>query len=131
MEDSSYSSLKESLSSVSSKALNCSSRMILSNNLDYKQVLPCRNGFARDYRGLAELIGFQFKIIKRFGESESPTMKILESWETRPDATLDKLITFLEEMDRHDVISELIPFLGWYLKQNYNICCIKSMYRHA
>lgn len=111
MEESINSSLKSSLSSVSAKALNFSSRLVLSNNLDYKQVLPSRKGYARDYRGLAELMGFQYKIIKKFGESENPTMKIIDSWETHADATLDKLISFLEEMDRYDVITELTPFL--------------------
>lgn len=104
--------LKSALSSVPGKALNYSSRLILSNNLNIKGVIPSKSGHARDYRGLAELMDFQYSNIKIFERNEDPTLRILEAWETRPDATLDKLISFLEEMERYDVINELKPLLG-------------------
>lgn len=112
MEDSTHVFFKNSLSSVPAKVLNYSARFILSNNLDIKIVLPAKNGHSRDYRGLAELMGFQYNDIKKFERYDDPSMKILESWETHPDATLDKLISFLEEMERHDIIKELEPLLG-------------------
>lgn len=112
MEDSHYSELKQSLSAISVKALNVSSRLTLANNLDSKQVLLSSKNISRDYRGLAELIGLQYCAIKKLEEFQDRTMKILDTWETCPDATLDKLITYLEDMDRHDIIQELIPSLS-------------------
>lgn len=113
MEDStSYSSLKQSLASIPAKVISYSSRNILSNNLDFKQVLSSRNGYCRDYRGLAELMNLQRNTIKIFeGRNVSTTEQILDTWETQPNATLDKLIEYLEEMERHDIIKELIPSL--------------------
>lgn len=107
-----YSTLKCFLSSVSVKALNFSSRMILSNNLDCIQPMPSESGFSRDYRGLAEHIGFPYHEIKVLEQFEHPTMKILEEWEINPNATLDKLICYLEAMDRHDIIGKILSSLS-------------------
>lgn len=113
MEDvSPFTSLKKTLSSVPAKVLNYSSRIILSNNLDFKQILTSKRGYARDYRGLGEFMDLQHNDIKIFERSkESPTQQILEAWEIKPNATLEKLIEFLEEMERYDIIKELVPSL--------------------
>lgn len=112
MANKSYATLKSFLLSVSVKALNFSSRMILSNNLDCKQPIQSEKGVFRDYRGLAELIDFPYHEIKVLEKYEHPTMRILEEWEINPNATLDKLISFLEAMDRHDIIDKIIPSLS-------------------
>lgn len=112
MENRPYSQLIPFLSTVSVKALNSASRLVLTNNLDRKQLLLSEKGFARDYRGFAELIGFPYRTIKKFEESEDRTLKILKAWESRPDAMLDKLIDYLEKMDRYDVIEDFLPSLG-------------------
>lgn len=104
----SYYELKCSMSSVPAKVLNVSSRQIL-ERLDLHQPLRSPKGYARDSRGLAELMGFLWHEVKPF---EGSSAKILEAWETRPGSTLDKLIGYLEDMDRYDVIQDLLPTLS-------------------
>ncbi|KFM68151.1 Myeloid differentiation primary response protein MyD88, partial [Stegodyphus mimosarum] len=94
---------------VPAKALNISSRLRLAWFLNPEQSLPSENGFARDYRGLAEQMDFQYNDIKNFQRNEDPTMKILEAWDARPSTTISQLIQFLENMGRHDVVQDLRP----------------------
>lgn len=104
----SYSKLNWSLSSVPATALNASSRQIL-DRLNQYMPLQSPKGHLRDSRGLAELMGFRWHEAK---PCEGSAAKILEVWETRPGSTLDKLIGYLKDMDRYDVIQDLIPTLG-------------------
>ncbi|GFQ98317.1 myeloid differentiation primary response protein MyD88, partial [Trichonephila clavata] len=93
--------------SIPAKALNYSSRLLLGKLLNPEQNLLSGDGFARDYRGLAEQMEFGFDDIRNFQRKEDPTMKILEEWTTQPNASIGKLIKFLENMGRHDVIQDL------------------------
>ncbi|GFT66656.1 myeloid differentiation primary response protein MyD88 [Nephila pilipes] len=93
--------------SIPARALNYSSRILLGKLLNPEQNLLSGDGFARDYRGLAEQMEFGFDDIRNFQRKEDPTMKILEEWTTQPSTTIGKLIKFLENMGRHDVIQDL------------------------
>lgn len=93
--------------------LSDSSRKILTK-LDDHIVLMSPSDNLRDYRGLAGLLKFSKGDISKFGKDAHPTMRILESWENRPDAqaSLKKLFRFLQAMDRHDIIQDLLPTLS-------------------
>lgn len=43
-----------------------------------------------------------------------PTNKVLTLWDERNknESTIDKFITFLEELDRFDVIEDISPLIG-------------------
>ncbi|KAG8178439.1 hypothetical protein JTE90_016111 [Oedothorax gibbosus] len=96
--------------SISATALNYSSRHLLGQFLNPKQNLLSKEGYSRDYHGLAEQMNFQYNVVRNFERSEDVTMKILEAWSTEPDATIGKLISFLENMGRHDVIEDMQSF---------------------
>lgn len=91
------------------KALNISSRLCLSWYLNPEQPIRSKKGIARDYRGLAEQMDFQFNDIKNFQRSEDPTSKILEASEANSNITIGDLVTYLENMDRHDALQDLEP----------------------
>ena len=114
MENSSYSDVKSSLPSISAKILKSSSRQIL-GKLDHRMPLPSHKGYPRDYRGLAELMNFNHDEIMIFETYvNNITMKIYESWEIRPGSTIGQLFDYLENMDRTDIIQELLPSLSRY-----------------
>ncbi|XP_019619667.1 PREDICTED: uncharacterized protein LOC109466395 [Branchiostoma belcheri] len=69
-----------------------------------------------DYRLLAELLGYEYTLIRAFGGTSNPTLRLLEDWETKKDATVQKLCDCLEEMERYDVL-ELIQDHVKHVKQ--------------
>ncbi|CAL1287465.1 unnamed protein product [Larinioides sclopetarius] len=94
---------------IPARVLNCSSRLLLGKLLNPEKKILSSDNYARDYRGLAEQMQFGFDDIRNFQRREDPTMKILEEWTVQPTATIGKLIQFLENMGRHDVIQDLQP----------------------
>lgn len=102
------------LNTIPASALNYSSRHFLGQFLNPKQNLLSKNGYSRDYHGLAEQMNFQYNVVRNFERCEDVTMKILEAWSVEPDATIGKLINFLENMGRHDVIEDMQSKFGMY-----------------
>ncbi|KAF8784652.1 Myeloid differentiation primary response like protein [Argiope bruennichi] len=98
---------KIDFNAIPAKVLNHSCRLHLGKLLNPEMKILSSNNYARDYRGLAEQMQFSFDDIRNFQRQGDPTMKILEEWTVQPDATIGKLIQFLENMGRHDVIQDL------------------------
>lgn len=97
------------------RALNTSARMLLSKYLNPEQVITTCNGRARDYRGIAELMGFSYSEVRNHQRSTDPTRSLLEAFETMSTKdnahTFAKLITMLEEIERYDIIDDVTPSL--------------------
>ncbi|XP_015913306.1 myeloid differentiation primary response protein MyD88 [Parasteatoda tepidariorum] len=96
---------------VPAKALKCSTRLKLGEFLDPKQEILFKNGFARDYRGLADQMDFQYNEVRNFERYDSPTLKIIDAWSVLPHTTMGQLIQYLENMGRHDILQDLQPKL--------------------
>ncbi|XP_050954645.1 myeloid differentiation primary response protein MyD88 [Labeo rohita] len=82
-------------------ALNCSFRKKLGLYLN-----PT-NTVAADWRTVAEMMDFTYLEIKNFEKRDYPFEKVLTEWETRPEATVASLLSFLEKAERKDIISDL------------------------
>lgn len=105
------------------KALNISTRMRLSECLNSEQVITTQNGFARDYRGIAQLMGFSYATISSFSRSSDPFKNLLECYERQSKGCLGDLMKMIEQIERFDVIDDLISFLKSDAEQyNQNKC---------
>lgn len=67
---------------------------------------------ASDWTDLAEKMGFSYLEIKNFEKRENPTQTLLEDWQTRPGATVGRLLAFLREAERKDIITDLKHLIG-------------------
>lgn len=65
--------------------------------------------FFRDYRGLAELCGISGELIRSISHDSDPTYKVLKLWsdQAKSEATVAKLIQYLEHLDRFDVVDDI------------------------
>ncbi|XP_071383670.1 myeloid differentiation primary response protein MyD88 isoform X3 [Centroberyx affinis] len=71
-----------------------------------------RNAVAADWMAVAETMGFSYLEIKNYEASKNPSLKILEDWQARStDATVGKLLSILEEVERKDVVEDLRPLI--------------------
>ncbi|XP_075936337.1 myeloid differentiation primary response protein MyD88 [Anarhichas minor] len=71
-----------------------------------------RNAVAADWMAVAEAMGFNYLEIKNYEVSKSPTESVLEDWQARStDATVGKLLSILEEVERRDILEDLRPLM--------------------
>ncbi|KAK9527705.1 hypothetical protein VZT92_014244 [Zoarces viviparus] len=71
-----------------------------------------RNAVAADWMAVAEAMGFNYLEIKNYEASKSPTESVLEDWQARStDATVGKLLSILEEVERRDIVEDLRPLM--------------------
>lgn len=99
------------IANIPIRALNVSCRTKLSLLLN-PETLTDKDGYNRDYRGLAELLGFEHDHIMSFMRESDPTAKILHNWELEPESTIGNLFSHLEFLDRFDVIDQVKPIAG-------------------
>ncbi|XP_067143609.1 myeloid differentiation primary response protein MyD88-like [Centruroides vittatus] len=92
---------------IPARVLNVSSRNLLSRMLNPVMEIPTSKYICKDYRGLAELMNFDYMTIKSFEATGNPTKKIFEEWEVLPNSTIGKLKLLLEEIERYDVIEDM------------------------
>lgn len=72
------------------------------------------NTVAADWTDIADKMEFTYLEIKNYEKRENPTQKLLEDWQTRAEATVGKLLSFLEQAERKDIISDLRPLIGHF-----------------
>ena len=65
-----------------------------------------------DWESLAELMGHGYEEILNLRCDQDPVESIIRQWERESDATIDKLLSFLQEIERPDVIEDLQQFIG-------------------
>lgn len=71
----------------------------------------------RDWQGLAELCGISGVLIPGISTNSDPTANVLQIWveNCKSEATVDKLLTYLEQLDREDIIDDVLPLIGLYI----------------
>ena len=90
--------------------------------LNVEQLIPTKVGLARDFRGLAEQMGFSSNEIEsRFRRSHNQTKSVLDALLTRNinssnpadsrPTTVNDLLKMIELIERFDVIDDLLPIL--------------------
>lgn len=99
------------LSEIPIRALTLSTRHQLSQYLNSEQYITTSKGLSRDYRGLAQLMGFSYSIMNFVLKTTDPLNSLLEMYENRSEATFDKLLQMLEQIERFDIIDDLKPIL--------------------
>lgn len=72
------------------------------------------NTVAADWTELAEKMECTYLEIKNYEKSENPTRKLLEDWQTRAGATVGTLLSFLEQVERKDIILDLQALIGHF-----------------
>jgi myeloid differentiation primary response protein MyD88 len=90
----------------------------LNQALNVEQLIPTKNGLARDYRGLAELMGFSLiELEARFKRSHNPAKCLIEAFadkcrhERSREVTVNDLIKLIETIERFDIIDDFLPTL--------------------
>lgn len=106
----------------------------LTQALNMEQLIPTEDGLARDYRGLAELMGFSSAEIEtRFKRAYNPTKSLIDAYTSanfdslnsvrndnniessmssrRQPVTVNDLLKFIERIERFDVIDDFMPTL--------------------
>ncbi|XP_037135388.1 myeloid differentiation primary response protein MyD88 [Syngnathus acus] len=96
----------EDLSTVPLVALNMSVRRTLSLYLNPRTVV------AADWTMVAEAMGFSYLEIINYQQVPNPTERLLVDWQAcSSEASVGKLLSILEEVERNDVVEELRPLI--------------------
>nr|WMZ41588.1 Myd88 protein [Altica viridicyanea] len=95
------------------KFLGKETRDLLSALLNPKKIIPNEKGLSRDWHGLAELCGIGGEKIPNIERSNDPALKVLKIWseKNKNDSTIDKLLSFLQLLDRFDVVDDITPLI--------------------
>ncbi|CAI9724509.1 myeloid differentiation primary response 88-like isoform X1 [Octopus vulgaris] len=88
--------------------LRVSSRKQLARHINIKSEILSHNGQCPDFRGLAELIGFDYLDVKQFETASDPTSVLLDEWNStfHTTATMGKLCDYLEYLGRVDCLQD-------------------------
>lgn len=99
------------MSSCSSSSLDYYSIPVIALNYTVRKKLSLylnpTNTVAADWSQIAEKMEFTYLEIKNFEKTENPTKSLLEEWQTRTEASVGKLLCFLEQVERKDILSDL------------------------
>ncbi|KAL5510654.1 hypothetical protein EMCRGX_G006240 [Ephydatia muelleri] len=87
-----------------SRELGFLARQSLANALNTTSPL------GKDWRGLADKMGFTYEMITVLQTQESPTLSLLEEWERQLGCFLDILLV-LCSVGRHRLVGCLVAFL--------------------
>lgn len=100
--------------SYPAKALSMSTRVGLSKYLNPEQ--DCLSSFhlVKDWRGVAEFMGFSPLDIENFMRDKSPTYELLRQWASQGNANIGVLLKALEAIERYDILEDdpLVGCLG-------------------
>ncbi|XP_053198403.1 myeloid differentiation primary response protein MyD88 [Scomber japonicus] len=70
-----------------------------------------RTTVASDWMAVAEVMGFSYLEIKNYEDTKNPTLRIVEDWQVRTEATVGKLLSILTEVERNDIVEDLRPLI--------------------
>jgi len=65
----------------------------------------------RDYRSLADRMGYSNQYIQWLGSTDNPVMNLLRKFREN-DRKISEMTSLLKEMERYDVLQELQPYIG-------------------
>lgn len=66
-----------------------------------------RPGHGKDWRSLANHLGYEEETINTFGRGEAPAHTLLSDWSTKDGATVEALCAALAAIERADVAENL------------------------
>lgn len=75
--------------------------------------------FGKDYRGLADSLGFTMQFINWLGSTNEPVVTLLRHIES---IKITKVISHLEEMGRQDAVEDLRQFEGGFFFLGLSYC---------
>ncbi|XP_023011661.2 myeloid differentiation primary response protein MyD88 [Leptinotarsa decemlineata] len=98
---------------VSINALGKEAKEVLSLLLNSEKVFLTKEKVPRDWRGLAELCGINGQYIPNYNGCDDKVKRILKTWQEKKkeECTIGKLLSFLERLDRYDVVDDIIPIV--------------------
>lgn len=106
-------SLGKELKNIPLISVNRSDLNHLTQVLNLEQLIPTEAGLARDYRGLAERMGFSSVEIENcIKRSYNPTRSLIDAFiKGNKNVTLNDLLKLIEDIERFDVIDDIMPTL--------------------
>lgn len=106
--------LSSKYSVIPLEALNASCRRHIALHMNLEGTLNEDIDMVTDYRGLAELVGFNYLEIKNFERERSPTEQLLADWTLRADLspTVGELWKHLRTLERIDVLTDSKKLIG-------------------
>lgn len=98
---------------VTIRALSSKTTTLLSTLLNPPKIILSEKGLQRDWNGLAELIGIGGEHIPSLRNDKDHTRKLLNLWyeKDKNKSTIKKLLVFLEDLDRFDVVDDIKIFI--------------------
>lgn len=108
----------------------------LAQALDLEQLIPTEAGLARDYRGLAELMGYNaIEVETCFKSNKNPTNCLLGAFmnngSTVKRPSVNELLKMLEKIERFDIIDDFMPVLVEIASHQNDIVATKQPYTPA
>lgn len=100
--------------------VNSSDLSPLNHALNLEQLVRTADGLARDYRGLAELMGFvSAEVETRFKRLYNPTKSLIDAYVNKNLSedqqnglfTVNDLLKMIERLERFDIIDDFLPTL--------------------
>ena len=78
-------------------------------------LLQPRDALGRDYRTLADKMGYRNDYIKFLGSTNEPVKELIKDYE-KGDRKIVELMSLLKDMERWDVVEDLQKYLGrfWF-----------------
>lgn len=86
------------------------------------QVLLLPSNPGRDWKTLADKMGFPREEILYFDCRKDPVLDLISAYESK-GKTIPELLSLLEEMERFDLIGDLQKFIGKFLCGLYFVSC--------
>ena len=75
------------------------------------ELLQPLSATGRDYRSLADRMGYSNQYIQWLGSTNNPVMNLLGKFREN-DRKISEMTSLLREMERYDVLEELQPYIG-------------------
>nr|UTS60220.1 myeloid differentiation primary response 88 [Anthonomus grandis] len=100
---------------LSLRVLSLATEDTLSNLLNPIKVIKNDDRLPRNWEGLASLCGIGTHLLPSIESAKNQTAKLLQMWKynnENNDATIGKLILYLERLDRTDVVDDVLPLLA-------------------
>ncbi len=95
------------LKEVPIRALSLSTRHQLSLYLNGEQVITTTDGLCRDYRGLAQLMGFSYSVVNSISQSNDPFNSLIEKFQNRSNTSFEQFFKMIEQIGRFDIIDDM------------------------
>lgn len=98
----------------------------LYQSLNVEQLVGTKDGLARDYRGLAELMGYNsVELEARFKRSYNPTKCLVDAFKIKDQCnpvSVTDLLILVEKLERFDTLDDILPSLIKIANESQRAC---------